>query len=119
MRFVHEVEKTTRSTDEDVTSLLEFLALLTHRRTSVHHARTQHGAVAQSASLVKDLSGQLSSGSDNQHQRLGADGIHSRIEASRQVGTSCRELLGLSHQLREDGNEERSGFAGTYSVSRF
>jgi hypothetical protein len=48
---LHEVHEATGSGDEDVATHLELLALVLGRSTTVHDARTQHSAVAETTSL--------------------------------------------------------------------
>ena len=52
---LHEVHEATGGGDEDVASHLELLVLALGGSTTIDDARTQHGAVAQTTSLVEDL----------------------------------------------------------------
>jgi hypothetical protein len=106
----HEVHKTTGGGDEDVASHLELLALVLGGSTTVDDARSQHSAVAETASLIEDLAGKLAGGADDQHQRLSADAVSGGVVAG-WVGARCSKLAGLAHQLGEDGQEEGSSLA--------
>jgi hypothetical protein len=46
MGLVHKVQQSARSTDENVTALLELLALLTHGSTTINDTGAQHRAIA-------------------------------------------------------------------------
>ena len=108
----HEVHETTRCRDEDITAHLELLALVLGRCTAVDNARAQHGAVAETASLIEDLAGEFASGADDENKRLSADAVGHGVVA-RWVGTRGSELAGLAHQARQDGDKESSSLAGT------
>jgi hypothetical protein len=49
---LHEVHEATGGGDEDVATHLELLALALGRSATIDDARTQHGAVAQTTSLL-------------------------------------------------------------------
>jgi hypothetical protein len=63
--LAHEVHQATRGGDENITTHLELLALVLGRSTTVYNARTQHGAVAQTTSLIKDLTSKLAGRADD------------------------------------------------------
>ena len=108
----HEVDETTRSSDEDVTTFLEFVHLLAHRTATICNAWAKHGAIAESTTLIEDLAAQLSSRCDDQDERLSSYTLR-LIEAFSKVGTRSSELLGLTHQLGESRNQVGCRLAGT------
>lgn len=81
MRHGHEVEKTSGCANENVTSPLKFVLLLSLWRTTVGHARSQHGSITQPTCFIEDLGAQLTSGSNHKDQRFSTDRIDGRIEA--------------------------------------
>lgn len=100
VRLAHEVDYAAGSTDQDIASLLELFALETRRHTTVNDAGAKHGPIAESASIVKDLSRKLTRGTNDQDQRLGPHTMIARVEIlGRYIGTRCSQLLGLAHQL--------------------
>lgn len=117
VRLVHEVEQATRRADQNIAAFLELLSLVTDGSTSVHDAGTKHRTVAKTASLIKDLGRKLAGRSHDENQRFSTYGVDGRIKASSQIRASSCELFGLSHQLRKNGNEKRSGFSGTCLIS--
>ena len=110
---IHKVKQTTRSADENIATLLELRSLMGQRSTSIHNARAQHGTVAKTASLIKDLGGKLSGRSNHKHQRLSADRIGLRVKSMPQIRTGSCELLGLSHQLGKNRNKESCSLSRT------
>ena len=111
VRFAHDVDETTRSSNENVTTFLELSDLLTDWTTTICNAGTKHGAIAQTTSLIEDLCAKLTSGSDNEDQWLSTNTIVLLTLCN--VGTRSSELLGLAHQLGENRDEESSSLAGT------
>jgi hypothetical protein len=75
------VDKSTRGSDEDVTTFGEFLTLLTHGTTAIGNARTKHRAVAKTTSFIEDLTTQLTSWCDDEDQRLSTNSVDIRVEA--------------------------------------
>ena len=112
MRLGHDVEQTTWSGDEKVTPLLELGDLLTDRPTAVCYTGSQHGAVAESASFVEDLTTELTSGCDNEDKWLATNAIALGVEVVGQVWSRCSQLLGFAHELGDHWNEECSSLAG-------
>lgn len=112
MRLTHEVDNTTWGANEDVTALLELLALETSRCAAVSNARTQHRAVAEAPSIIEDLSSQLTSWTHNENQWLSSDCIRLGIEVLSHVRARGGKFLGFTHQLRQNWDEESTGFAG-------
>ena len=55
----HEVHETTRSSNQDVATLPQLVHLLPTRSSTVNDTRTEHRAVAETPSFIKDLSGQF------------------------------------------------------------
>lgn len=106
VRLSHEVEQSTRSTDQNVASLLEFQTLSRHWASTIHDARPQHGSVAKTARFIEDLRRQLTGRRNDQHKWFGSHCISGRIEPSSKVRTCSCELLCLAHELREHWNEE-------------
>lgn len=111
VHVLHEVHQTSRSGNEDVAPHLELLALVPAGGAAVDDARAQHGAIAETTSLIEDLARQLASGADDENERLGTNSVSQRI-VSRRVGAGCRKLASLAHQLGEDGKQECSSLAG-------
>lgn len=109
---IHEVNQATRSGNEDITALLELLLLVNQRSTPIHNAGAQHGTVAQTASLIKDLSGKLPGRSNHKHQRFSANSIVSGVPVRPHKRPGSRELLSLSHQLGKNRDQKRSSFSG-------
>lgn len=104
--LVHQVAKTTRGADENVAALAKLLDVHTLGVAAVSDTWAQHGAVAETTSLVEDLNRKLASGDDNHNEWLGAHAMDLDIEAwVGDVGTRGGKLLGLAHELREDWNE--------------
>ena len=114
MRLVHEVDETTRSANQNVASLLQLHALLTDWTTAIDDAGTQHRAVAETASLIEDLSGQLTSRGNDDDQRFSTNRVKVLIEALAEIWARGSQLLGLSHQFGQDRNEEGCSFARAY-----
>ena len=95
---LHEVLQATGSSDEDIAAFAKLVHLLASRSAAVHDARTKHGAVAKTTSLVKDLSRKLPSWRNDEDKWLGANTVLTS-PATSEVGTRCSQLLGLSHEL--------------------
>lgn len=117
VRLLHEIKQPSRSSDKNITALLEFVTLSTNRSATIHNARTQHRPVAETTSLIEDLSRQLTGRSHDEHQRLSTNRVRNRVISSAQVGTGSSQLLRLAHQLRQDGDEEGGGLARTWYTS--
>lgn len=120
MRTLNEVDETTRRGDQYVASLGKLTDLITNWTATVGDARAKHGTVAELASLVEDLDGQLASRDDDDNQRLSTNLGGVEVNHGR-VGTRSSELLGLAHQLVQDGDEVSGSLAGTWltrSVSK-
>ena len=112
MRLLHKIKQPSRSSDEDIAALLEFVSLSPHGGTTIRNAGPQHGPVAETSSFIEDLGRQFTGRGHNQHQRLCANRVGHRVVSSAQVGTGSSQSLRLAHQLGKDGNEEGSGLSG-------
>lgn len=99
MGLTHEINDATGGADENITSFLKLLPLETSRCTAVNNTGAQHGAVAQAASIVEDLRGQLASWTDNQNQRLCSNPIGFRVEVVGDIGARGGQFLSFPHQL--------------------
>lgn len=108
---VDEVLKTTGGGDEDVAALAKLLDLIAHGTTTVGNAGAKHGAVAELASLAEDLDRKFTGRAHDDDERLGADGLRDALNELSGVRTRSRELLGLAHQLAEDGDQVGGGLA--------
>lgn len=113
MRHRHEVKQTSRCCNENVAPTLKLVLLLSLWRTTVRYARSQHGTIAETAGFIEDLGAQLTSGSNDQDQRLGADGIDSGIETIGQVWTTACQLLHLTHEFRDGRDQVGGGLSRT------
>ena len=113
LRIVNELNKPTRRRDQNVAALLKLRFLLSNGAAAVGDARAQHGAVAELAGLVEDLDGELTSGNDDNHKRLGTDARVDALLVGRRVWAGSSQLLCLAHQLVQDGNQVRSRLART------
>jgi hypothetical protein len=71
----HKIEKTTRSRNENIASLLKLFTLKARRSTAISNTGTEHRSVAKTASIVKDLSCQFTSRADDQNQGLGSNSV--------------------------------------------
>src|SRR5947209_26195 len=103
----HEVEQTSWRSNENVTSALKFVLLLSLWCTAVRDARSKHGAIAETTSFIEDLGAQLTSGGNNQDQGLSANSIDLGIEAVGQIWATACQLLDLTHELG-DGRDQIS-----------
>lgn len=108
VRIPHEVHKATGSGNKDVATLLQLLTLVFHWSTTVHHARAQHGTIAETTRFIEDLTGQLASWADDKDERLSTN---TRLVSGR---TWSLKHTSLAHQLGEDRQEEGCSLAGTY-----
>ncbi len=106
MRLGHDIKKTARSCDKEVTPFLKLSNLLTNWTTAICNAGSQHGAIAESPSLVEDLATELTSRSDDEDEGLATDAVTLSIKSIGQIGTRCSKLLRLAHELGDDWNEE-------------
>ena len=109
MRLVQEVLEATRSRDEDITALHHLFALILDGTTTIGHTRAKHGAVGQAASMIEDLSCQLTSRRQNEDQRLGTNRVELAVAETR---TRSSKLLVLTHELRQHGDEISSSLSG-------
>lgn len=107
----HDVTKATRSSDEKIATLGELVQLITHGSTTVSDARAKHGAIAETTSLVEDLTAQFTGGGNDKNQRLSSNTVNAIVEVLRNVGTSSSQLLGLAHELGDSRNQISSGLA--------
>lgn len=114
MSLLHEIEQTARSGNQNVTSLLKLLTLEASRSTAISNTRAQHGPVAQTTGFIKDLSGQFTSGADNQNQRLCSNGMFPWVESFREVRSRSSQLPRLAHQLGKNWNEESPRLSRAY-----
>lgn len=117
--LLHKVKQPSRSSDEDIATLLKLLSLVTSGSTTVSDTRTQHRAIAQTTGFVEDLCGQLASRGNDEHQRLRTNRVRGRVEFGSQIRTRCSKLLCLTHQLREHGNKESRSFARSCALVSF
>ena len=108
MGLAHEVQNAARSANENVTALSQFLTLDTDRGTTVNHAGAEHRAIAEAASLIKDLGSQFPGRADDQDQGLGTDTLSLRIKLSKGIRATSSKLFRFSHELGQDGNQEGS-----------
>ena len=99
-----EVNETTGRGDQNVATLGELANLLCDRTATICNAGAQHGAVAELASLIEDLDRQLTCRADDNDKRLGADLCLEVLDRGR-VRTSRGELLCLTHELVQNGNQ--------------
>lgn len=114
IRLIHESAQTTGCGDEDVATLAEVVDLLTHRVSTVGNTRAEHALVAHASSLVKDLNSELAGRNDDDHERLSADAVLAgvvRVGVGVDLWARSAQLLGLAHQLAQDGNEVGCGLA--------
>lgn len=111
LRTTHEVEQATRSSDEKITTASELIDLITNGSTAISDTWAQHGSIAQPTSFIKDLAAELTGGSDDEDQWLGAHTLTSSIKTHSKVGTRCRKLLDFAHELRDARDEESSSLA--------
>lgn len=117
MSLCHEIEKTAGSGNQNVASFLKLLTLDTSRGTAINDTRTQHGAIAQTTRFIKYLSCQLSSGADDQNQRLCSNSILPEAKVRRRVRTRSSQLSRLAHQLGNNRNEEGPRLSRAYENS--
>jgi hypothetical protein len=115
-RAINEVHETTRGANDNITTLLELLDLLADRATSIDDARAKHRAVTKAPSLVKDLGRKLTARADNENEGLGSNARSDAFLIGDRIGTRSSELLGLTHELRNDGHQECSSLAGAYTL---
>ena len=100
---VEEIHKTTRSGHEKMTSTIKFPHLIGDVGSAVDHRGTNTAAVGELASLVVDLRGELTGGSEHEGERM--------LLAAASVGIAWWRSLGsVLKQLAEDGNQECSSF---------
>lgn len=110
--LVDQVLEAAWSADNDVAALGELLDLLAQWATTVGDTWAEHGAVTQSAALIENLNAQLASRADDQHQRLSANAVGGGIISAR-IRSLGSELLGLTHQHRDNWDEVCGCLAGT------
>lgn len=110
VRLLHKVQQPSWSSDEDITTLLKLLSLVTSGSTTVSDTRTQHGAITQTTGFVEDLCGQLASRGHDEHQRFRTNRVRGRVESGSQIRTRCSKLLCFTHQLREHGDKKSRSF---------
>merc|ERR1719318_2257810 len=67
---VQEVNQPSRSGNQEVAASVQLPHLVGHVGPAVHHGRPHPGAVCKLTSLVENLSGQLSGGSEDQSKRI-------------------------------------------------
>ena len=107
-----EINEAARRGHQDVTALGELDDLLAYGTATVDNAGTKHGTVAELAGLVEDLNSELAGRSDNDNKRLSAN---ARRDLG--MGTRSSELLGLSHELVENGDQVSGRLARSWEVS--
>lgn len=113
LRAIHEVNQTAGGGDEDVAALRDLLHLFPHRAAAVDDARAQHRAITEFAGLVEDLNGQLAAWTDDHDKRLSSAGRVNAGLVGDRIRAGSRQLLGLAHQLVDDGDQIGSSLAGT------
>lgn len=110
IRTVDEVPETTRSTNKNVTSFAEKVALFADGRTAIYHTWAKHGAIGELASLVEDLDSQLTSGHNDENQRLSLDRSVLLVGWAR---ARSAPTLGFAHERVQDGDQVSSSLART------
>lgn len=102
-----QVDKTTRSGDEQVTATLDLAELGANVGTTVDDARADPRAVGELAGLVEDLGDKLTSGSENER---GGVSLALASETSLGRGVAGGAVL---VSLGEDGEKETTSLSGT------
>ena len=110
----HEIKETAWSGNQDIASFLKLLTLLASRGPAISNTRTQHGAIAQTTRFIKYLSGQFTSGTDDQDQWLCSNSILPWVKSFRGVRPRGSQLLRLAHQLGKNWNEEGARLSRAY-----
>ena len=105
-----EILQAARRSDENVAALLKLLGLVARMSPTIYDARSKHGTVAETASLVEHLPGELTGRKNNEKQRLCAVPIRLRIELGG-IPLWCTQLLSLAHQTRDGGDQVGSSLA--------
>lgn len=119
LRAVHEVEKTTRRGDQDITALAQLVDLITDGATTVDDTRSQHAPVTELARLHEDLDRKLASGHHDADKWLGTSRLVDTGSECSRIGARRSELLCFSHELVQNGNEVRSGLARALELCQF
>lgn len=114
---VHDVDQAARSTNQDVATTAQVIKLVSHGSTAIHNRGPKHRTIAEPARFIEDLSGELARRRHNDDKRLSAHGIGLGIEPD-WVWPRGRQLLGLSHKLRENWDEKGRSLPGTCSKGR-
>lgn len=111
VRPIHKVNQSARGRNQDIATKSQLVHLVADGTATVDHAWTKHASVAKLAGFHENLNGQLAGGNDDTNQRLGAG---DRVEArsvGNWVGARSRQLLRLSHELVQNGDQVRRGLA--------
>lgn len=116
VRTLHHVDQTARRGDENITALLQLINLVAHRSASIDDARSEHGTVAKLSGLVEDLNCEFSSRNHDDDQGLCPYGRDNACIKLERIRTRSSQLLGLAHQMVEDGDKIRSGLARTLTA---
>lgn len=104
VRTFNEVAKTTGGGNENVAAPSKLLDLVTERTATVGNAGSEHCTVAEFACLVENLNGQLASWAHDNNERLCPHHLGDSRNEVKGIGASGSQLLGLSHQLAQNGN---------------
>jgi hypothetical protein len=91
--------------------------LLSDGTTAIRNARAKHSTIAKLACLVEDLHRELACWADYDNKGLSADLCLEILHKGR-VRPRSSELLRLTHELVEDGDQIRSCLAGSCTLVR-
>ena len=108
---VHQVDKTTRSGSEEITSTFDLTELVSNLGTSVHDGGTNPRSVSEPPGLFVDLGDELSGRSEDK-----GSGVLLPSPRVRGERTGILDGLGsgsVGEHLGEDGEEETSSLSGT------
>lgn len=98
MATTHEIDKAAGRSNQNVTPFTELVHLFSTWSAAIRHARTKHGAIAQTAGLIEYLGGELTGRSHDEDKWFGSNRI---VKGPRtgQIWASSGQLLRLPHEL--------------------
>ncbi len=108
---LHHVDETTRRCDQDVAPLAQLSDLIAHRPSAIDDAGPKHAPVTELASFIENLHGQLAGRADDDYKRLSTNRIPIPVSKHGRIRAAGRKLLGLAHQLVQDGDQISSRLA--------